>query len=55
MNFHVHVQIREQAAIRELVGVTKDTGSGGRLEGAHVHIVHLSDSSASGLGYHIEE
>ncbi|XP_028789715.1 allantoinase isoform X1 [Neltuma alba] len=37
----------EQAAIRELVGVTKYTGSGGPLEGAHVHIVHLSDSSAS--------
>ncbi|KAK4271538.1 hypothetical protein QN277_020222 [Acacia crassicarpa] len=37
----------EQAAIRELVGVTKDTGNGGPLEGAHVHIVHLSDSSAS--------
>ena len=47
MNFHLHFQIREQAAIRELVGVTKDTASGGPLQGAHVHIVHLSDSSAS--------
>ncbi|XP_027358934.1 allantoinase isoform X2 [Abrus precatorius] len=37
----------EQAAIKELVGVTKDTRIGGPLEGAHVHIVHLSDSSAS--------
>lgn len=37
----------EQAAITELVGVTKDTRIGGPLEGAHVHIVHLSDSSAS--------
>ncbi|XP_054804020.1 allantoinase [Prosopis cineraria] len=37
----------EQAAIRELVGVTEDTRTGGPLEGAHVHIVHLSDSSAS--------
>jgi len=38
---------REEAAIKELVGVTKDTRKGGPLEGAHVHIVHLSDSSAS--------
>ncbi|KAL9321223.1 hypothetical protein ACSQ67_013062 [Phaseolus vulgaris] len=37
----------EEAAIRQLVGVSKDTGIGGPLEGAHVHIVHLSDSSAS--------
>ncbi|XP_061375561.1 allantoinase isoform X2 [Gastrolobium bilobum] len=37
----------EEAAIKELVGVTKDTIIGGPLEGAHVHIVHLSDSSAS--------
>lgn len=46
-NLHLHFQTREQAAIRELVGVAKDTGNGGPLEGAHVHIVHLSDSSAS--------
>ena len=38
---------REEAAIKELVGVTKDTRKGGPLEGAHVHVVHLSDSSAS--------
>ena len=38
---------REEAAIRQLVGVSKDTGIGGPLEGAHIHIVHLSDSSAS--------
>jgi len=38
---------REEAAIKELVGVTKDTRIGGPLEGAHVHIAHLSDSSAS--------
>ncbi|KAK7412332.1 hypothetical protein VNO78_03786 [Psophocarpus tetragonolobus] len=37
----------EEAAIKQLVGVTKDTRIGGPLEGAHVHIVHLSDSSAS--------
>jgi len=38
---------REEAAIKELLGVTKDTRIGGPLEGAHVHIAHLSDSSAS--------
>ncbi|WVY95028.1 hypothetical protein V8G54_034116 [Vigna mungo] len=37
----------EEAAIKELVGVTKDTRTGGPLEGAHVHVAHLSDSSAS--------
>jgi len=38
---------REEAAIKELVSATKDTRAGGPLEGAHVHIAHLSDSSAS--------
>ncbi|MCH92302.1 allantoinase 1-like, partial [Trifolium medium] len=37
----------EEAAIKELVDVAKDTRIGGSLEGAHVHIVHLSDASAS--------
>ncbi|CAJ2648688.1 unnamed protein product [Trifolium pratense] len=37
----------EEAAIKELVDATKDTRIGGSLEGAHVHIVHLSDASAS--------
>ncbi|KAK7246522.1 hypothetical protein RIF29_41391 [Crotalaria pallida] len=37
----------EQAAIKQLVEVTKDTIIDGPLEGAHVHVVHLSDSSAS--------
>ncbi|KAI4296719.1 hypothetical protein L6164_036653 [Bauhinia variegata] len=37
----------EEAAIKELVHVTEDTRKGGPLEGAHVHIVHLSDSSSS--------
>lgn len=37
----------EEAAIKELVDAAKDTRIGGSLEGAHVHIVHLSDSSAS--------
>ncbi|KAK7349718.1 hypothetical protein VNO77_07321 [Canavalia gladiata] len=39
--------IWEKATITELFGVTKDTRMGGPLEGAHVHIVHLSDSRAS--------
>lgn len=39
--------IREEAAIRELVAVTKETRSGGLAEGSHLHIVHLSDSSSS--------
>ncbi|KAK1368657.1 Allantoinase [Heracleum sosnowskyi] len=37
----------EQAAIRELLTVTKDTRAGGNSEGAHLHIVHLSDSGDS--------
>ncbi|KAB1206383.1 Allantoinase [Morella rubra] len=37
----------EEAAIKELVTVTKDTRIGGLAEGAHLHIVHLSDSSSS--------
>nr|GMD93081.1 allantoinase isoform X2 [Ipomoea batatas] len=37
----------EEAAIRELVSVTKDTRSGGSAEGAHLHIVHLSDAKSS--------
>lgn len=38
---------REEAAIRELLTVTKDTRIGGCAEGAHLHIVHLSDASSS--------
>lgn len=37
----------ELAAIRELLTVTKDTRPGGHSEGAHLHIVHLSDSGDS--------
>nr|XP_048329415.1 allantoinase isoform X2 [Ziziphus jujuba var. spinosa] len=37
----------EEAAIRELLTVTKDTRIGGSAAGAHLHIVHLSDSSSS--------
>lgn len=39
--------LMEEAAIRELLKETKDTRPGGTAEGAHVHIVHLSDSSTS--------
>ncbi|KVH89545.1 Metal-dependent hydrolase, composite domain-containing protein [Cynara cardunculus var. scolymus] len=38
---------REEAAIRELLTVSKDTRIGGPAEGAHLHIVHLSDSRSS--------
>ncbi|XP_042519512.1 allantoinase [Macadamia integrifolia] len=37
----------EEAAIRELLTVTKDTRTGWPAEGAHLHIVHLSDASSS--------
>ncbi|KAL2475376.1 Allantoinase [Abeliophyllum distichum] len=37
----------EQAAIRELLTVTKDTRTGGPAEGAHLHIVHLADARSS--------
>ncbi|KAL6573988.1 hypothetical protein OROHE_001530 [Orobanche hederae] len=37
----------EEAAIRELLTVTKDTRVGGPAEGAHLHIVHLADARSS--------
>ncbi|KAJ8490274.1 hypothetical protein OPV22_011995 [Ensete ventricosum] len=37
----------EEAAIKDLLAVAQDTKTGGRAEGAHVHIVHLSDAKAS--------
>ncbi|EEF43258.1 allantoinase isoform X2 [Ricinus communis] len=37
----------EEAAIRELLTVSKDTRIGGPAEGSHLHIVHLSDSGSS--------
>ncbi|XP_037492442.1 allantoinase isoform X2 [Jatropha curcas] len=37
----------EEAAIRDLVTLSKDTRIGGPAEGAHLHIVHLSDSGSS--------
>lgn len=38
---------REEAAIRELLTVTKNTKAGGPAEGAHLHIVHLADARSS--------
>lgn len=37
----------EEAAIRELQEAMQETKIGGHAEGAHVHIVHLSDAKAS--------
>lgn len=37
----------EQAAIRELQEAMEETKVGGRAEGAHVHIAHLSDAGIS--------
>ncbi|XP_038691594.1 allantoinase isoform X2 [Tripterygium wilfordii] len=37
----------EEAAVRELLTVSKDTRTGGPAEGAHLHIVHLSDADAT--------
>lgn len=37
----------EEGAIRNLLSVTENTRIGGSAEGAHVHIVHLSDASSS--------
>lgn len=34
----------EKEAVQQLVDLAKDTTSGGSAEGAHIHIVHLSDS-----------
>lgn len=38
---------REEAAIRELLTVSEDTRPRRSAEGAHLHIVHLSDASSS--------
>ncbi|KAL3820490.1 hypothetical protein ACJIZ3_006395 [Penstemon smallii] len=37
----------EEAAIKELLTLTKETRVGGSSEGAHLHIVHLADSKSS--------
>lgn len=46
-NNFLYFQTREEAAIKDLVTLTKDTRIGAPAEGAHLHIVHLSDSSSS--------
>ena len=49
-NFHsvpILTLTREEAAIRELLTVTNSTRTGGPAEGAHLHIVHLSDARSS--------
>ncbi|KAG0474634.1 hypothetical protein HPP92_014320 [Vanilla planifolia] len=38
---------REEAAIRELQAALDETKRGGLAEGAHIHIVHLSDAGTS--------
>lgn len=37
----------EEAAIRDLLTVSEDTRTGGPAEGAHLHVVHLSDAGSS--------
>ncbi|THG04001.1 hypothetical protein TEA_007134 [Camellia sinensis var. sinensis] len=39
--------IKEEAANRELLTVANDARAGGPAEGAHLHIVHLSDARSS--------
>ncbi|KAK4792953.1 hypothetical protein SAY86_023388 [Trapa natans] len=39
--------LMEEEAIRQLLTVSKDTSPGGPSEGAHLHVVHLSDASSS--------
>lgn len=45
--FEVFVLYREEAAINQLITLSKDTRAGGSAEGAHIHIVHLSDARTS--------
>ncbi|CAL2273755.1 unnamed protein product [Prunus armeniaca] len=42
-----HLHGKWLAAIRDLLTLTKDTTIGAPAEGAHLHSVHLSDSSSS--------
>ena len=39
--------VREKEAVAQLIDIAEDTASGGSVEGAHIHIVHLSDSEDS--------
>jgi len=38
---------RERAAVKQLMEVAKDTRPGGPAQGAHIHVVHLSDAEDS--------
>jgi len=38
---------RERTAVQQLTEVAKDTAVGGPAEGAHIHVVHLSDPEES--------
>ncbi len=38
---------RERTAVQQLTEVAKDTAVGGPGEGAHIHVVHLSDPEES--------
>ncbi|XP_028123705.1 probable allantoinase isoform X4 [Camellia sinensis] len=40
-------ELKEEAANRELLTVANDARAGGPAEGAHLHIVHLSDARSS--------
>ncbi|KAL3519737.1 hypothetical protein ACH5RR_017886 [Cinchona calisaya] len=50
-SYNVYLKSRpaswEEAAIKALLTVSKDTRTGGPAEGAHLHIVHLSDARSS--------
>lgn len=46
-NCFLYFHTREQEAIKDLLALTKDTRIGAPAEGAHLHIVHLSDASSS--------
>lgn len=45
LNMGCFVWCRETEAVRQLMEVAKDTRSGGVADGAHVHVVHLSDAT----------
>ncbi|KAJ8545541.1 hypothetical protein K7X08_018124 [Anisodus acutangulus] len=50
-SYSTHLETRptsmEEAAINQLIALTKETRAGGSAEGAHLHIVHLSDARTS--------
>ncbi|CAL5366343.1 unnamed protein product [Camellia sinensis] len=46
-SYSTYLKTREEAANRELLTVANDARAGGPAEGAHLHIVHLSDARSS--------